>query len=102
MHDIRWIRDNPVAFDKALAARGLAPDSGRLIALDEKRRELIAELQGLQERRNAATISARRWSTLGSGAGIFIRMHPVGDERNFYQVRMGHANEPTPQAASDP
>jgi seryl-tRNA synthetase len=23
MHDIRWIRDNPDAFDKGLAARGL-------------------------------------------------------------------------------
>ena len=25
MHDIRFIRDNPDAFDRALARRGLAP-----------------------------------------------------------------------------
>ena len=25
MHDIRWIRDNPDAFDRALARRGLEP-----------------------------------------------------------------------------
>jgi seryl-tRNA synthetase len=55
MHDIRWIRDNPDAFDKGLAARGLDPEAERLIALDEKRRALIHELQGLQERRNAAS-----------------------------------------------
>jgi seryl-tRNA synthetase len=55
MHDIRWIRDNPDAFDKGLATRGLDGEAERLIALDEKRRALIAELQGLQERRNAAS-----------------------------------------------
>ena len=27
MHDIKWIRDNPDAFDAALKRRGLAPDS---------------------------------------------------------------------------
>jgi len=55
MHDIRWIRDNPDAFDKALDSRGLGPEAERLIGLDEKRRGLIAELQALQERRNAAS-----------------------------------------------
>ena len=26
MHDIKWIRDNPEAFDRALARRGLAAE----------------------------------------------------------------------------
>ena len=34
MHDIRAIRDNPDAFDRDLARRGLAPLSAELIALD--------------------------------------------------------------------
>nr|HAQ92762.1 hypothetical protein [Afipia sp.] len=38
MHDIKWIRDNPEAFDAALKRRGLEPLSSSLIALDEKRR----------------------------------------------------------------
>jgi len=38
MHDIRWIRDNPEAFDRGLARRGLAPEAARLIAIDERRR----------------------------------------------------------------
>ena len=38
MHDIKWIRDNPEAFDRALARRGLAGEAQRLIALDERRR----------------------------------------------------------------
>jgi seryl-tRNA synthetase len=55
MHDIRFIRDNPEAFDSALARRGLAPEAKRLIALDEKRREKILALETAQARRNAAS-----------------------------------------------
>ena len=55
MHDIRSIRDNPEAFDKALARRGLPAQAARLIALDEKRRAKILELETAQARRNAAS-----------------------------------------------
>jgi seryl-tRNA synthetase len=55
MHDIRAIRDNPDAFDHALARRGLEPESKRLIALDEKRRTMILGLETAQARRNAAS-----------------------------------------------
>ena len=55
MHDIKLIRDNPQGFDQGLAKRGLAPQAATLIALDEERRTLIARLQALQERRNAAS-----------------------------------------------
>ncbi len=55
MHDIKLIRDNPQVFDAGLQARGLAPQSAALIALDERRRKVIADLQAMQERRNAAS-----------------------------------------------
>jgi seryl-tRNA synthetase len=55
MHDIKFIRDNPDAFDTGLAKRGLKAQAAALIALDEERRGLIARLQVLQERRNAAS-----------------------------------------------
>ena len=55
MHDIKAIRDNPKAFDEGLARRGLAARAETLIALDDKRRAAIAELQRAQERRNAAS-----------------------------------------------
>ncbi len=55
MHDIKWIRDNAEAFDKALARRGLSAGSPDLLALDEKRRAVIAKLQAMQERRNAVS-----------------------------------------------
>jgi seryl-tRNA synthetase len=58
--DIKWIRDNPQAFDAALAKRGIAPGgevkfASDLIALDEERRKVITRLQEAQARRNAAS-----------------------------------------------
>ena len=55
MHDIRFIREHPDLFDRALARRGLQPESKRLIALDEERRKNILELETAQARRNAAS-----------------------------------------------
>ncbi|MFZ0425407.1 MAG: serine--tRNA ligase [Xanthobacteraceae bacterium] len=55
MHDIKFIRDDPDAFDGALARRGLKPEAKRLIALDEQRRAKILELEKAQARRNAAS-----------------------------------------------
>ncbi|WP_029029942.1 serine--tRNA ligase [Salinarimonas rosea] len=53
MHDIRAIRENPSAFDEGLRRRGLAPQSAALLALDDRRRSVIAEAQAAQERRNS-------------------------------------------------
>jgi seryl-tRNA synthetase len=55
MHDIRFVREHPDGFDRALTRRGLAPESQRLIALDEERRKKILELETAQARRNAAS-----------------------------------------------
>jgi seryl-tRNA synthetase len=55
MHDIRAIRDDPDAFDAGLTKRGLEPQAARVVALDDQRRSVVAELQVLQERRNAVS-----------------------------------------------
>ena len=55
MHDIRLIRDDPAAFDAALAKRGVAPQAADLLALDAQRRSLITEAQAAQARRNEAS-----------------------------------------------
>ena len=44
MHDIKWIRENPQAFDAGLARRGLPAQSQELIALDERRRAALADV----------------------------------------------------------
>jgi seryl-tRNA synthetase len=55
MHDIKWIRENPAAFDTALKRRGLEPMSASLLAIDEKRRAAIMASERAQARRNAAS-----------------------------------------------
>jgi seryl-tRNA synthetase len=55
MHDIKWIRDNPEAFDRGLARRGLPAQADALIALDERRRAAIQKAETAQARRNAAS-----------------------------------------------
>ncbi len=52
MHDIRLIRDDPAAFDAAIATRGFAPQATSLVTLDEQRRSRIVEAQAAQARRN--------------------------------------------------
>src|SRR5580704_10886685 len=55
MHDIKWIRDNPAAFDRALARRGLPPEAAKLIDIDERRRAAIGKAEAAQGRRNSAS-----------------------------------------------
>src|SRR3954465_5908351 len=55
MHDIKFIRDNPQAFDAGLKRRGLEPMSAMLLAIDEKRRAAILASEQAQARRNAAS-----------------------------------------------
>ncbi len=52
MFDIKWIRDNPDAFDQGMARRGLAPQSPALLALDAARRDAQTRAQELQTERN--------------------------------------------------
>ena len=55
MHDIRFIRENPAAFDAGLGRRGLAALSADILALDERSRAIKTELQQGQARRNEAS-----------------------------------------------
>ena len=55
MHDIRQIRENPEAFDAALARRGLDAMSPRVLAIDEARRAKITAAEAAQAERNQAS-----------------------------------------------
>lgn len=55
MHDIRFIREDADAFDRALNRRGLDPMASTILDLDTRRRALMTELQELQGRRNEAS-----------------------------------------------
>ena len=55
MHDIKAIRDDPDAFDRAWASRGLGPQTSELLKLDESLRAAQTSLQAAQNRRNEAS-----------------------------------------------
>ena len=55
MHDIRFIRENPAAFDAGLARRGLDAASADILALDTARRDIATRMQEAQGRRNEAS-----------------------------------------------
>ena len=89
MHDLRWIRENPDAFDEALARRALAPAAERILALDAERRRVQTELQEMQERRNSA--SKEIGAAMGDGRGDAAEA--LKDEVSALKVRMQEAEE---------
>jgi seryl-tRNA synthetase len=62
MHDIRAIRENPAAFDAALARRNLPGQSREILALDEARRGkiLAAETAAAEQNRASKEVGAAK------------------------------------------
>ena len=52
MHDLRYIRENPEAFDAELRRRGAEAASTRILEIDAARRAAQTMFQEMQERRN--------------------------------------------------
>ena len=74
MHDIRAIRDNPTAFDAALARRGVSAVSSSLLEIDSRRRAAILAAETAQAEQNKASKSV--------GAS-----KASGDEAEFERLR---------------
>jgi seryl-tRNA synthetase len=55
MHDLRFIREQPDAFDAGLGRRGLPSIASEVLDLDAHRRAAQTEMQELQHRRNEAS-----------------------------------------------
>ncbi|TXC68240.1 serine--tRNA ligase [Sphingorhabdus soli] len=55
MHDIRFIRENPTAFDAGLARRGADPASAAIVEIDAAYRAVVTEAQEAQAARNDAS-----------------------------------------------
>jgi seryl-tRNA synthetase len=80
MFDVKWIRDNPEAFDGGLERRGLAPLSARLIELDAARRQAQSAAQEIQSERN--TLSKQIGAAKGKGedaADLMARVSALKD-----------------------
>ncbi|WP_010183974.1 serine--tRNA ligase [Sphingomonas sp. PAMC 26605] len=111
MHDIRSIRENPAAFDAALARRGLPPVATELLALDERHRALITEAQTAQARRNEASKAigaakakkddATAASLMGEVAALKERMPAIEAEEKDVAVELKGKLEVIPNLPAD-
>ena len=72
MHDIAWIRDNPDAFDKGCAARGLEPIAAEILELDRRVRAAKTSLQEIQQRRNELSKEIGQAKSSGADASAAI------------------------------
>jgi seryl-tRNA synthetase len=77
MHDIRALRDDPEAFDAAWAARGLAPQSAELLAIDAELRAAQTALQTAQSARNEASRLIGKAKSLKDEPAAAARMAEV-------------------------
>ena len=82
MHDIRLIRDEPLAFDAALARRGLPPASPEILALDATRRGRIAAAEAALAERNAASKAVGAAKAKGDEAGFERLRGLVADKKD--------------------
>lgn len=80
MHDIKAIRQDAAAFDKAMARRKLEPQSPAILSLDEQRRAVQTELQTLQNSRNAK--SKEIGAIKGKGGDASVLMDEVNALKN--------------------
>lgn len=86
MLDIKLVRDNPELLDKALIARGAEPQAQELLALDEKRRQVMTELQELQQRRNEVSSLVGSLKAKGEDAShLFEEMKTIGPKMKELQ-----------------
>ncbi|MGR3757406.1 MAG: serine--tRNA ligase [Tranquillimonas sp.] len=87
MHDIRTIRDNPDAFDAAMARRGLTGVSARILELDGERRARIHQAETARSEQNAASKQVGAAKARGDEAE-FERLRTLVAERKAEVARL--------------
>ncbi|WP_273500917.1 serine--tRNA ligase [Paracoccus sphaerophysae] len=92
MHDIRIIRDDPAAFDAALARRGLAPMSPEILALDADRRARIAAAETAQADQNKASKEVGAAKARGDDAEFKRLRALVGEKKSEIAAMQAEAD----------
>ncbi|MFY0680291.1 MAG: serine--tRNA ligase [Thalassovita sp.] len=87
MHDIRAIRENPAAFDAALARRNAAPLSSEVLALDEARRAKIQAAESAQSDQKKAAKEVGAAKAKGDEAE-FERLRALVSEKKSEVAQM--------------
>ncbi len=100
MHDIRTIRDNPAAFDAALARRGLAGMSAQILGLDESRRARILAAESAQAEQNKASKDVGAAKAAGNEP-VFERLRGLVAEKKAEIARLNDEAKAQDAALTD-
>lgn len=72
MLDLKWIRENPKAFDKAMTRRGEDFQASSILDIDEQHRKYLTEIQELQSERNTVAKQIGVAKKNGEDAALFM------------------------------
>src|SRR5579864_1818242 len=81
MFDLKWIREEPDAFDHGLARRGLPPSAAGILALDREWREAQTGAEQLQAERNKLSKEIGVAKAQKRDASDLLQQVAVGKER---------------------
>ena len=100
MHDIRAIRENPAAFDAALARRGNAPVSSDILSLDTDRRACIQATEAAQAEQNKASKLVGAAKAKGDEAE-FDRLRALVSEKKIEMASLSEEAKAKDEALAD-
>ena len=93
MLDIRLIREDPAAVERALATRGAAISLAPILAADAERRRLLTETEELKAERNRASEAIGQAKRRGEDAqAVTSRMREVSDRTKALDLQVKDAD----------
>ena len=86
MHDLKKIRENPKGFDEEIKKRFEIPVSKKILELDKSYRELLTNIQKLQEKRNDESAKIAKAVNKDSKQFQFLKQEVVAIKNKMQQL----------------
>ncbi|MES2334946.1 MAG: serine--tRNA ligase [Pseudomonadota bacterium] len=93
MHDIRFIRENPAAFDAALSRRGLAGMSAEVLRIDSARRLAIKAAEDGQAHLNGLSKQAGAAKAAGANEAFETLREDIATRKGLIAEQEAHAKQ---------
>lgn len=100
MLDLRAIREDPEAYREALARRGAGADLDGVLALDERRRELVARVEQLRAEQNRGSKEIGSAGDAAARQALIEGVRAVSDELERLEPELARVDEELTEAAA--
>lgn len=98
MLDLQFIRENPEAVRGALNALGAEAPIDQILTLDEKRRELLQEVEGLRHERNVKSKEIGKMKDEGQRQNLIEAMSGVNERIKVFEADLREVDEALEEA----